>query len=59
MKVSGKDLPIEQRPKTADDPRRRCPDIAKARAELGFSPKVGLEEGIRATYADFARRLGR
>lgn len=30
-----------------DNPNRRCPDIAKARAELDFEPIVGLEEGLR------------
>lgn len=32
-----------------DDPRRRCPDIGKARELLGFSPKVSLEEGLEKT----------
>lgn len=30
-----------------DNPNRRCPDINKARTELGFSPQVSLEEGVR------------
>lgn len=30
-----------------DNPNRRCPQIAKAREELGFAPSVGLEEGLR------------
>jgi dTDP-glucose 4,6-dehydratase/UDP-glucuronate decarboxylase len=30
-----------------DNPHRRCPNIAKARAELNFSPSVELETGIR------------
>lgn len=29
-----------------DNPNRRCPDIAKARAELGYEPKVGVEDGM-------------
>jgi UDP-glucuronate decarboxylase len=32
-----------------DNPRRRCPVIEKARAELGFDPQVSLEEGLRRT----------
>jgi nucleoside-diphosphate-sugar epimerase len=32
-----------------DNPRRRCPDIAKARAELGYRPQVSLEEGLSRT----------
>ncbi|GHU15239.1 nucleoside-diphosphate sugar epimerase [Spirochaetia bacterium] len=30
---------------------RRCPDITKAGAELGYAPKVSLEEGIQKTVA--------
>jgi nucleoside-diphosphate-sugar epimerase len=32
-----------------DNPQRRCPDIGKARRELDYSPRVGLEEGLRRT----------
>lgn len=32
-----------------DNPQRRCPSIAKARAELGYAPTVGLDEGLRRT----------
>jgi UDP-glucuronate decarboxylase len=38
-----------------DNPRRRCPDITKARNELGFSPTIDLDEGLRRTllwYSD-------
>ncbi|MFQ5426717.1 MAG: NAD-dependent epimerase/dehydratase family protein, partial [Gaiellales bacterium] len=30
-----------------DNPARRCPDITKARSELGYDPRVGLDEGLR------------
>ena len=30
-----------------DNPNRRCPIIVKARTELGYDPKVSLEEGLR------------
>jgi dTDP-glucose 4,6-dehydratase/UDP-glucuronate decarboxylase len=29
-----------------DNPQRRCPDISKARAELGFTPEYSLERGL-------------
>jgi UDP-glucuronate decarboxylase len=32
-----------------DDPKRRCPDISKARELLSWSPKVSLEEGLTRT----------
>lgn len=36
-----------------DDPKRRKPDITKARQLLGWSPKVSLEEGLRITVEYF------
>jgi nucleoside-diphosphate-sugar epimerase len=29
-----------------DNPKRRCPDIGKAKRDLGYSPRMGLTEGI-------------
>lgn len=37
----------------ADDPRRRQPDIAKARALLGWSPAVSLDAGLKETIEYF------
>jgi dTDP-glucose 4,6-dehydratase len=36
-----------------DDPKRRCPDITKAKRVLKWEPKVGLEEGLKMTLAYF------
>jgi len=36
-----------------DDPKRRCPDISKARRILNWEPKVGLDEGLKLTLAYF------
>jgi nucleoside-diphosphate-sugar epimerase len=30
-----------------DNPNRRCPDISKARAHLGYEPSIMIDEGIR------------
>lgn len=30
-----------------DNPNRRCPRIDKARAHLGYDPKVGIDDGLR------------
>ncbi len=30
-----------------DNPNRRCPDISKARTQLGYQPTVSLDEGLR------------
>ncbi|MBA4609858.1 NAD-dependent epimerase/dehydratase family protein [Aeromicrobium sp. Marseille-Q0843] len=41
--------PIEHVAKPQDDPSRRKPDIARARAALGWEPTVGLRDGLRRT----------
>jgi hypothetical protein len=40
-----------------DDPARRCPDIRKAQALVGWEPEVTLEEGLRRTIPYFKRAL--
>jgi dTDP-glucose 4,6-dehydratase len=42
---------------TADDPKQRRPDITKATELLGWTPKVGLEEGLTKTIAYFQKKL--
>jgi dTDP-glucose 4,6-dehydratase len=42
-----------------DDPKRRCPDISKARKLLGWEPKVGLDEGLALTLAYFKTQYRR
>jgi nucleoside-diphosphate-sugar epimerase/spore maturation protein CgeB len=43
-----------QRPLPEDDPRRRKPDIGRAKELLGWQPKVALQQGLEATIAWFA-----
>ena len=50
---------IVQRPLPKDDPTRRQPDISFAKSELGWTPKVDLETGLKKTIADFDERLRR
>lgn len=40
-------------PLPSDDPRQRQPDIQSARSQLGWTPKVALEDGLRETIAYF------
>ncbi|MFA4855161.1 MAG: UDP-glucuronic acid decarboxylase family protein [archaeon] len=40
-----------------DDPERRKPDISLAKKELGWEPKVSLEEGLCKTVEFFKARL--
>jgi dTDP-glucose 4,6-dehydratase len=52
--LNGSRSPIVFRPLPQDDPRRRRPDLAKARRLLGYAPRVPLDEGLRRTIAWFA-----
>ena len=47
------DLKVVHHPLPEDDPRKRRPDISKAKLVLGWEPKVSLEEGLRSTVAYF------
>ena len=49
-KITFRDLP-------EDDPKVRQPDITKAQKTLGWEPRVGLEDGLRRTLADFQTRV--
>jgi dTDP-glucose 4,6-dehydratase/UDP-glucuronate decarboxylase len=39
-----------------DNPARRCPDVKKIRALLGFRPRVSLTEGLRRMIAYYKER---
>lgn len=56
--LTGSDSPIVFRPLPQDDPKRRCPDISRARKLLGWEPKTRLEKGLQFTIAHFSERLG-
>jgi UDP-glucuronate decarboxylase len=40
-----------------DDPKRRCPDISRAKSLLGWSPKVDLQTGLARTIEYYRQRL--
>lgn len=50
LAVTGRQAPIEFRALPGDDPRRRCPDIGRARRLLGWEPRVPLRQGLLRTW---------
>jgi dTDP-glucose 4,6-dehydratase len=50
----GSGSPLRRVAAAVDDPKRRCPDITLARAELDWRPEVRLSEGLRRTVEWFA-----
>ena len=52
--VGGVEIEFQQSPEgdyLTDNPRRRCPDLTKARTLLGYRPQVSLEAGLRRMLA--------
>jgi dTDP-glucose 4,6-dehydratase len=58
QKFSGSASGITHLPARVEDPRRRKPDISKARARLGWTPQVSLEAGMAKTFDYFREKLG-
>ncbi|HEV2421540.1 MAG TPA: UDP-glucuronic acid decarboxylase family protein [Candidatus Acidoferrales bacterium] len=55
--LTGNQVPLTFKPLPQDDPKRRRPDIAKARRLLKWEPKVGLEEGLQRTLEYFQAKV--
>jgi UDP-glucuronate decarboxylase len=51
LRLTGSRSPVVEVAPAVNDPRRRCPDITRARTLLGWQPVVGLEEGLRSMIA--------
>jgi UDP-glucuronate decarboxylase len=54
LALTGSPSELVHLPLPMDDPRRRKPDIGRARAILGWEPQVQLQQGLEATAAWFA-----
>ena len=53
LALTGSKVKIIYKPLPADDPKQRQPDISKAKALLGWEPKVNRKDGLKLTYDYF------
>jgi dTDP-glucose 4,6-dehydratase len=53
IKLTGTTQKLVSLPLPTDDPKQRKPDITKARALLGWEPKVARADGLKITYEYF------
>jgi dTDP-glucose 4,6-dehydratase len=57
LAVTGSHSKIRYEPLPVDDPMQRCPDITKAKALLGWEPKIGLRQGLELSLDYFRASL--
>jgi len=57
LRLTNSKSTIEFKPLPQDDPRQRRPDITAAKTNLGWTPKISLEDGLRETIAYFRATL--
>jgi len=56
IRLTGSRSRITRKPLPVDDPKVRQPDISLARRLLGWSPRVDVEDGLRATVEFFRKK---
>jgi dTDP-glucose 4,6-dehydratase len=59
IRLAGSRSEVVFRPLPEDDPKVRQPDIGRARASLGWEPRVDTDEGLRLTLEWFRQKVGR
>src|SRR5712691_1561921 len=53
--VTGSKSKIRYEALPQDDPKQRCPDISKAKALLGWEPRINLETGLKLSLEYFRK----
>ncbi|MBC8337786.1 MAG: SDR family oxidoreductase [Rhodospirillales bacterium] len=51
--MTGSKSKLVEKPLPGDDPTQRCPDITRAKTQLGWTPGVMLEDGLKTTIDYF------
>ena len=59
VELSNSSSELVYEPLPQDDPKQRCPDVARAREVLGWEPRIPAKEGLSRTIGWFAERLAR
>jgi UDP-glucuronate decarboxylase len=57
VSMVGSKSAISYKPLPQDDPKQRQPDITLARAELGWAPKIELQDGLARTISYFKDKV--
>ncbi len=57
IELTRSDSRILYEPLPTDDPKRRRPDISRARELLGWQPEIALDDGLSRTIAFFRESL--
>jgi len=57
IEMTGSKSKIIYKPLPSDDPMQRQPDISLAKKELGWEPRISLEEGLKKTIVYFDQLL--
>lgn len=57
--ITGNAAGIVFQARPVDDPNRRCPDITRAQAILGWEPRVSLDQGLAMTVDYFKNKIHR
>ncbi len=56
-RIGGRELAVERHGAAVGDVRRTRADVRKARADLGWAPTTGLDDGLRAQWEWVAARV--